>query len=231
MSSHSLSSVLASIFFTWVSENVFVRTHFSPDSYACCHQVTPILQSGYRQPLTEPDIRRVRASLPYWQSLSCSNACSDFERQADQRRLMRSLYRCCRHGIWKGAALAFGRLVVLLVLPLLLEQLLLFLGQHHRPAQEGLLIAFAMLMLSCTKTLLENHYYIVMQRAGIRARGILVCLIFKKAMQLSPKARNSQPTGKILNLMQLDAQRFYGELSIIDATCKKNDSLTLLLAT
>ena len=66
-----------------------------------------------------------------------------------------------------------------------------------------------MLLLTCCKTLLENHYYITMQRMGIRCLGILVRLIFKKSMQLAPSARASQKAGKILNLMQIDAQRFY----------------------
>jgi hypothetical protein len=66
-----------------------------------------------------------------------------------------------------------------------------------------------MLILTCCKTLLENHYYITMQRMGIRCLGILVRLIFKKSMQLAPSARASQKAGKILNLMQIDAQRFY----------------------
>jgi ABC-type multidrug transport system fused ATPase/permease subunit len=184
----TLRSLLTHIFFVWV---------------------TPILELGYQRPLKQADIDSIRTNLPYWSNLGCANARADFDQQGDEQHLMWSLYICCKRGIWTAAALALGRLCVLLSLPLFLEQLLLFLSESSRPAHQGWLIAFIMLMLSCTKTLLENHYYICMQRAGIRARAILVSLIFKKAMELSPKARNSQPTGKILNLMQLDAQRFY----------------------
>jgi ABC-type multidrug transport system fused ATPase/permease subunit len=183
-----MPSVLSSVFFAWV---------------------TPILELGFSRPLREADIAAARTALPHWKTLCCSNALSDFERQAHDQHIMWSLYNCCRSGIWTGAVLVLGRLVILLILPLLLEQLLLFLNDSDRPAHHGWLIAFIMLVLSCGKTLLENHYYICMQRTGIRARAILVSLIFKKAMQLSPKARNGYRTGKILNLMQLDAQRFY----------------------
>ena len=50
---------------------------------------------------------------------------------------------------------------------------------------------------------------ITMQRCGIRALATANDLIFRKAMRLSPDARGAYKTGKVLNLMQIDARRLY----------------------
>ena len=51
-----------------------------------------------------------------------------------------SLYVCCKPQFWLAGSFAFGRLVIVLVLPICLEQLLRFLSGNE-PALLGLLHA------------------------------------------------------------------------------------------
>lgn len=172
--------------------------------------VTPILDTGFRRPLQQADIDRIRETLPKWDFLACASASSEYEavNSGSNHSLVWGLYRSCKREFWLAGAMCFARLIIILSLPICLERILSFLASDD-PAPDGWRLAALMLALTCCKTLLENHYFITMQRCGIRCLGIVVRLIFRKAMQLAPSARAAQKAGKILNLMQLDAQRFY----------------------
>ena len=83
-----------------------------------------------------------------------------------------------------------------LVQPILLADILRFLENPDVPLSRGLLGCFLLFCAACTKTLLENHYFITCVRCGIRARAACVDVVYAKSLRLSAAAR----AGKIVIL-------------------------------
>ena len=64
-----------------------------------------------------------------------------------------------------------------------------FLESPDVPLSRGLLGCFLLFCAACTKTLLENHYFITCVRCGIRARAACVDVVYAKSLRLSAAAR------------------------------------------
>ena len=179
--------MFARVFFTWIG---------------------PLLRLGAERPLQQHDINNTRHSLPHWGFISCEPAAAAFMRQRQARArdtrgaaLAVPMYRAMRSTFWFGALLIGTQQVVLFFMPITLTHMLAFLDQPAAPNAQGWWLTLALFTLACLKTLLENHYFITMQRCGIRALATANDLIFRKAMRLSPHARGLYKTGKVLNLM------------------------------
>mmetsp|Transcript_11549 Transcript_11549/g.40382 ORF Transcript_11549/g.40382 Transcript_11549/m.40382 type:complete len:1626 (-) Transcript_11549:176-5053(-) len=72
----------------------------------------------------------------------------------------------------------------------------------------GAYILAACVVLSQTvKTFTENHFFYLAQRLGLRVRTAVTTAVYRKALRLSPAARQGSTTGEVVTLMQNDAQR------------------------
>ncbi|GAA5929198.1 hypothetical protein JCM1841_006231 [Sporobolomyces salmonicolor] len=95
--------------------------------------------------------------------------------------------------------------------PQLLKRLLRFVSTYNTPDAEpafhGYTIAFAMFVCAVTQTILLHCYFARVFETGMRFRGGLISLIYKKALVLSPAERGGRMTGDIVNLQSTDATR------------------------
>eukprot|EP00937_MAST-01D_sp_MAST-1D-sp2_P004006 g4006.t1 len=114
-----------------------------------------------------------------------------------------------RPTFWRGAGLMAAQQITVFALPLVLAAMLEWLDDPVASEARGWGIALVLFALSCAKTMFDNHYFITMQKCGIRCLGAAVDAVFNKAMRLSPAARARLRSGKIVNLMQSDARRLY----------------------
>ena len=60
---------------------------------------------------------------------------------------------------------------------------------------------------AATPLLAENAYFQAVTKVGFHCRTALSTSVYRKALRMSPVARQDTPVGTIVNLMQLDAQR------------------------
>jgi ABC-type multidrug transport system fused ATPase/permease subunit len=170
-----------------------------------------LIQTGYRRPLQREDVWAIRTDMSTELAAGAFAATGAAAEAAAGRRwsLLRGVYIANRRDFWVSALYRAGQELAQLVQPLLLARILHFLEDEAAPLREGLGWSVALFCAACMKTLLENHYFITCVRCGIRARAVCIDLIFRKALRLSVVAKNEQSTGKIMNLMQIDAQKFY----------------------
>ena len=96
--------------------------------------------------------------------------------------------------------------------PILLNFLLSWLADASRgvarnPAWEGYVWAAALYCSFAFRTFVENAYFHRVVRVGFQIRTALTTTVYRKALRLSPVARQETPTGQVVNLMQLDATR------------------------
>lgn len=86
-------------------------------------------------------------------------------------------------------------------------------GSARNPAWEGYVWAVALFASFFFRTFVENAYFHRVVRVGYQIRTCLTTSVYRKALRLSPVARQETPTGQVVNLMQLDATRV-GEMMV-----------------
>ncbi|EAA12849.5 AGAP008437-PA, partial [Anopheles gambiae str. PEST] len=77
------------------------------------------------------------------------------------------------------------------------------------PVWKGLLLTFALFAASLLLALLNGQYYYNTFLSGFRIRTGLVSAIYRKALRISSAAKKDTTVGEIVNLMAVDAQRFF----------------------
>ncbi|KAF9914919.1 hypothetical protein BX616_007298 [Lobosporangium transversale] len=87
--------------------------------------------------------------------------------------------------------------------PLLFGQLLRFIEDYSTAVQEGRAPPPLKIGLAITATMLLSNIEL-----GIQARAATVAMIYRKALKLSPKARQSSTLGEITNHMAVDAEKW-----------------------
>ncbi|XP_058061275.1 multidrug resistance-associated protein 1-like [Anopheles bellator] len=77
------------------------------------------------------------------------------------------------------------------------------------PVWKGLLLMFALFASSLLLALMNGQYFYNTFLTGFRIRTGLVSAIYRKALRISSAAKKDTTVGEIVNLMAVDAQRFF----------------------
>lgn len=107
---------------------------------------------------------------------------------------------------WVNSTLQFGP-------PIILNFFLAFLEDRASGVVgsdqdwKGYVWIIGLFALLTVRTLVENSYFHRVARVGFQVRTAISTAVYKKALRLSPIARQENPVGQIVNLMQLDASR------------------------
>ncbi|KAF9319799.1 Canalicular multispecific organic anion transporter 2 [Podila horticola] len=114
-----------------------------------------------------------------------------------------------------GSALTF-------VAPELLDKLLSFTNSYSgeedvvpQPVSLGIILAFAMFFSTMLSALLEAQFVQLALNVGIEARTALVSMIYRKALKLSPFAKQSLTPGEISNHMSVDSDKWSVALDLL----------------
>lgn len=68
------------------------------------------------------------------------------------------------------------------------------------------------------KTGLENQFFHYSSRMSMQLKGLVATAVYRKALKLSPAARQRSTVGEIVNMMQLDAARLENVASSLHTT-------------
>lgn len=77
------------------------------------------------------------------------------------------------------------------------------------PLWKGLVFAFALFLVSFIQTMLNGQYFFKTFLVGFRIRTALISSIYRKALRISSAAKKNTTVGEIVNLMSVDAQKFF----------------------
>ncbi|XP_050370620.1 LOW QUALITY PROTEIN: ABC transporter C family member 12-like [Argentina anserina] len=177
--------------------NIFSRIYFA--------WMTPLLQLGYRKPITERDVWKLDTWDQTETLINRFQECWFEESRKSKPWLLRALNCSLGRRFWLGAG--FFRIchdLSQFLGPMLLNHLLLSI-QRGDPAWIGYIYAFLIFIGVSFGVLPESHYYQNIMRVGYRLRSTLVAAIFRKSIQLTHEGRTKFPSGKILNMMTTDA--------------------------
>ncbi|XP_028799285.1 ABC transporter C family member 12 isoform X1 [Neltuma alba] len=176
--------------------NVFSRLSFG--------WMTPLMQQGYRKPITENDVWK----LDTWDQTDMLfekfQKCWMLERQRSKPCLLRALNNSLGKRFWWGGVFKICYDLSQFVGPILLNHLLKSMQQGD-PSWIGYIYAFCIFAGVSFGVLCEAQYFQSVMRVGFQLRSTLVAGIFYKSLRLRHEDRSKFSPGKIMNMMTTDA--------------------------
>ncbi|XP_011096661.1 ABC transporter C family member 2 [Sesamum indicum] len=187
------------------AEQVCPERHVNIFSKITFAWMNPIMQLGYRRPLTEKDVWK----LDTWDRTETLNDSFQKSWAEEIRRpkpwLLRALNRSLGGRFWYGGFWKIGNDVSQFIGPLILNHLLQSM-QRGDPAWIGYIYAFSIFVGVVFGVLCEAQYFQNVMRVGYRLRSTLVAAVFRKSLRLTHESRKRFASGKITNLMTTDAE-------------------------
>ncbi|KAF7140622.1 hypothetical protein RHSIM_Rhsim06G0227200 [Rhododendron simsii] len=91
--------------------------------------------------------------------------------------------------------------------PYLIDSFVQYLNGNRAFENQGYVLVSAFFIANLIECLSRRHRFFRVQQAGIRARAVLVAMIYNKGLSISCQSKQGQTSGEIINLMSVDAQR------------------------
>ncbi|KAG0339820.1 hypothetical protein BG004_006658, partial [Podila humilis] len=192
------------------------------------HYIQSIIAMGYKRPLKPEDVqdlmpKRIRThnSFPF-----LSQRWEEHVRVCKEKGKEPNLFWLVllSHGRQWVPIMAY-RLVasgLTFVAPELLDKLLSFTNSYSgeagvvpQPPSLGFILAFGMFFSTMASAFLEGQFVMLTLNVGMEARTALVSMIYRKALKLSPFARQSLTPGEISNHMSVDSDRWNVALDLL----------------
>ncbi|EES12878.1 hypothetical protein BDA96_06G240300 [Sorghum bicolor] len=177
--------------------NVFARIFFS--------WMTPLMQQGFRRPITDKDIWKLDSWDETETLYSQFQKCWNDELRKPKPWLLRALHSSLWGRFWLGGFFKIGndasQFVGPLVLNLLLESM-----QKGDPSWSGYIYAFSIFAGVSLGVLAEAQYFQNVMRVGFRLRSTLIAAVFRKSLRLTNESRRKFASGRITNLISTDAE-------------------------
>ncbi|KAG0045022.1 hypothetical protein BGZ83_009725 [Gryganskiella cystojenkinii] len=184
-----------------------------------------IIKIGYKKPLQPEDVaemmpQRIKTRFSY------SYLSDQWDRHVQKRHAKGQepglLGLILKAYGWQWVPIMIYRLlasVMTFVAPELMNQLLEFTGSYRTDAPSpvvlGIILSLGMFFSTMATALLEGQFNQLIMNMGIEARTALISMIYRKALRLSPAARNEQSPGDIQNHMSVDAERWSQALPLL----------------
>ncbi|TYG88788.1 hypothetical protein ES288_A12G048900v1 [Gossypium darwinii] len=146
--------------------------------------ITPLMQQGYRRPITEYDVWKLDTWDQTETLIQKFHTCWAKETQRSKPWLLRALNNSLGRRFWWGGVIKSI--------------------QQGDPAWFGYTYAFLMFLGVLCFILLEAQYVQNIWRVGFRLRSTLVAAIFHKSLRLTYEVRKNFPFGRITNMITTD---------------------------
>ncbi|MBN8550861.1 MAG: hypothetical protein J0M12_16215, partial [Deltaproteobacteria bacterium] len=176
----------------------------------------PMLREGRRTPLTIETLLPLNATEHPDHTDPAFRAALRLFRKS-RRPVLRSAFELERSNLVRAFWISMIHLVALVGNPLLLRELIVWLGDSslQRPIWLGYALAGTMVVVSILGSLAIHHMFQLVLRMMVRVRVPLVSVIYRKALRLTQEARQATSAGQIINLMGTDAQKFVNAINLI----------------
>ncbi|CRL02706.1 CLUMA_CG015844, isoform A [Clunio marinus] len=214
------SSFLSQIFFQWFDKTTWV---------------------GWRRPLTEKDIYDInpddtsRELVPPFDKYFQQSVEKGRRKQMKQQQKSKSgeaniqtskdtngsilpaMVKSNGGPFWFAGLLQIAMNCLTFASPLLLNELILYVNPALPPGPlwQGLLMTFALFIVTFVQSILNGQYFLKTFLVGFRIRSSLISAIYRKALRISNSAKKDTTVGEVVNLMAVDAQRFFELVSYL----------------
>nr|XP_048323697.1 ABC transporter C family member 12-like isoform X2 [Ziziphus jujuba var. spinosa] len=166
--------------------------------------MTPLMQQGYKRPITEKDVWKLDSWDQTETLIKKFQGCWIEESKSSKPWLLRALNHSLGARFWLGAIFKIAYDLSQFAGPVLLNHLLKSMQQGD-PAWIGYIYSFLIFCGVFFGVLCESHYFQNVMRVGFRLRSTLVAAIFQKSLRLTHESRKKFQSGKITNMITTDA--------------------------
>lgn len=109
--------------------------------------------------------------------------------------------------------------------PLILNQFIAYINPFAPgPLWQGLVYVFALFLVTFLSSLVNGQYFLKTFVVGFRIRSGLISAIYRKSLRISSAAKKDTTVGEVVNLMAVDAQRFFELVSYLVSTTVKPEN-------
>lgn len=103
-------------------------------------------------------------------------------------------------------------------------------GDNAWPLWIGWFLLFLLLLLQLLGSLFLNYYFLICMWTGLRVRGTLVSVVYRKTLRLDDKARQDFTNGKIINMVSTDVSRLDSLMSYLHVIWSSPFQLIVIVA-
>lgn len=139
------------------------------------------------------------------------NLCARFQQHWPQKRAPNSVRSCLLKTFrWELALcgiLAFLKLCVMFVGPILIQSFVDFTAGKHLFEYQGYVLVLVLLVAKCVEVFASHQYNFNCQKLGMQIRSTLITVVYRKGLRLSSTSRQSHGVAQIVNYMSVDVQQ------------------------
>jgi len=171
------------------------------------------MEYGYKNTIAEEDLCDIRRL-----DRSEENGARLARAWADEEvRAHASFWRALAKAYWRQYVIAglneLSAATLNLMQPAILQQLIKWVVSQStsspQPYSRAFAFSFLLFAASCLQSLFIQHYFQLVFETGAHIRAATQVTMYRKSLRLSSQARGAKSIGDIVNLMSVDAQKFY----------------------
>lgn len=179
------------------------------------HFFQPLVRIGTKRPLTVPDLANLlsdnQKTINAYSALATRWNRRVYKYRSTPHQSPPSLFwTILRTYTLSMVSFILCRFVIIFltyVQPLILSELLNYLQDHtSKPVNYGFMLAFGLFLFPLGVVLLFTYNRFQMFMSSVTIKAALISMIYRKALRLSPGARQLSTTGEITNHMAVDAE-------------------------
>ncbi|CAL1297889.1 unnamed protein product [Larinioides sclopetarius] len=164
----------------------------------------------------------VRASLSRRYSEMPNDDCTkvtisptDYEKDIAKLSILKPIIKTFGWELFISGLLKLGASVITFVNPLILDELIAFVGSND-PYWKGFVYACGMFLAALIESFLSGQYEYRIYVIAMRIRSCIISVVYKKALVLSNSARKNFTVGEVVNLMSVDTQRVMDYVQMVN---------------
>ncbi|KAH7859778.1 hypothetical protein Vadar_005341 [Vaccinium darrowii] len=122
-------------------------------------------------------------------------------------KIVKALFFATRWEILLTAFLSLIYTLASYVGPYLIDSFVQYLNGKRAFENQGYVLVSTFFVAKLIECLAQRHWFFGVQQAGIRARAVLVAMIYNKGLSISCQSKQDNTSGEIINFMSVDAER------------------------
>ncbi|KAF9315904.1 Multidrug resistance-associated protein 1 [Podila horticola] len=179
------------------------------------HFFQPLVRIGTKRPLTVPDLANLlsdnQKTVNAYGALAARWNRRVYKYRSAPRQSPPSLFwTILRTHTLSMVSFILCRFIIIFlkyIQPLILSELLGYLQDHtSKPVTYGFMLAFGLFLFPLGVVLLYTYNRFQMFMSSVTIKAALISMIYRKALRLSPSARQKSTAGEITNHMAVDAE-------------------------
>ncbi|GFR29928.1 multidrug resistance-associated protein 1 [Trichonephila clavata] len=139
----------------------------------------------------------------------------DYEKDISKLSIFKPILKTFGLQLFGAGLLKLGASVITFVNPIILDELIAFVGSND-PYWKGFIFAAGMFLAALIESFLSGQYEYQIYVIAMRIRSCIISVVYKKALVLSNSARKNFTVGEVVNLMSVDTQRMMDYVQMVN---------------